>query len=137
MSVAAEGSIHTHTEALLGLCCGRGQHSPVSQMGAQCVEYVELLRRLQDQQLLQHLTGVGPPDKAAYVNMRESGHQVLAVEAIHDAAVARDGVGKVFNFEGSFKAAGKESTKRSNEGAERGQGNAVDLVRVQVHRFPS
>ncbi len=35
------------------------------------------------------------PDEAGYVDMCESGHQVLTVKSVHDAAVARDGVGKV------------------------------------------
>lgn len=35
------------------------------------------------------------PDEAGYVDMREGGHQVLTVEAIHDAAVSWDGAGKV------------------------------------------
>lgn len=35
------------------------------------------------------------PDEAGYVDVREGGHQVLAVESIHDAAVSGDGAGKV------------------------------------------
>lgn len=35
------------------------------------------------------------PNEAGYVDVREGGHQVLTVEAIHDAAVSWDGAGKV------------------------------------------
>ena len=40
------------------------------------------------------------PDEAGNVDMREGGHQVLAVESIHDASVARDGVSKVLQNRG-------------------------------------
>lgn len=36
-----------------------------------------------------------PPDEAGDVHVDKGGHQVLAVKAIHDPPVARDGVGKV------------------------------------------
>lgn len=35
------------------------------------------------------------PDEAGYIDVCESGHQVLTVESIHNAAVAGDGVSKV------------------------------------------
>lgn len=35
------------------------------------------------------------PDEAGNVDVSESCHQVLTVEAVHDAAVARNGVGKI------------------------------------------
>lgn len=43
------------------------------------------------------------PDEAGYVDVREGGHQVLTVEAIHDAAVSRDGAGKVLQAEQSVR----------------------------------
>lgn len=39
------------------------------------------------------------PNKAGYVDVCEGGHQVLTVEAIHDAAVSWDGAGKVLQVE--------------------------------------
>lgn len=44
------------------------------------------------------------PDKAGYVDVREGGHQVLAVESIHDAAVSGDGAGKVLQQSSSTAA---------------------------------
>lgn len=114
-----------------------GEHAPLSQVGVQSVENAELLFRLKHQQLLQHLARVRSPDEASYVDMCEGGHQVLTVESIHDAAVAGDGVGKVFDFEGSLEAAGKEAAERSDERGEGREEDAVDLEGVQVHRFPS
>lgn len=35
------------------------------------------------------------PDEAGDVDVREGGHQVLAVESVHDAAMSWDGAGKV------------------------------------------
>lgn len=35
------------------------------------------------------------PDEAGDVDVDEGGHEVLAVEPVHDAAVTRDGVGKI------------------------------------------
>lgn len=35
------------------------------------------------------------PDEAGNVDVDESGHEVLAVETVHNAAVTRDGVGKI------------------------------------------
>lgn len=69
--------------------------------------------------------------------MNERGHQVLAIEAVHDAPVPRDGVGEILYFEGPFEAAGEEAAERADQGAEGGEGDAVDLERVQGHRFPS
>lgn len=42
----------------LGLGSSRREHAPVSQVGLQVVENGELLFRLKQQQLLQHLAGV-------------------------------------------------------------------------------
>lgn len=44
------------------------------------------------------------PNEAGYVDVREGGHQVLTVEAIHDAAVSWDGAGKVLQAEQSRAA---------------------------------
>lgn len=35
------------------------------------------------------------PDKAGDVHIDEGGHQVLAVKAIHDASMTRNGIGKI------------------------------------------
>lgn len=37
------------------------------------------------------------------------------------------------NLEGSFEAAGKEATERSHDGGEGGEGDAVDLERIETH----
>lgn len=97
--------------------------------------------------------------------MREGGHQVLAVESIHDAAVSGDGAGKVLQrsdgtawescshkikqythtkkkktkrylyFKGSLEAAGEEAAKGPDERRKGGEEDAVDLEGVEVHRL--
>lgn len=47
------------------------------------------------------------------------------------------GVRKVFDFEGSLEATGKETAERPDERPEGREEDAVDLEGVQVHRFPS
>lgn len=37
----------------------------------------------------------GVPDEAGDVDVDKGGHEVLAVESVHDATVTRDGVGKI------------------------------------------
>lgn len=105
------------------------------------------------------------PDEAGDVDVREGGHQVLAVESVHDAAVSGDGAGKVLQqshsttavshagtvcshqnktkaqkkrylyFEGSLEAAGEEATEGPDERRKGGEEDAVDLEGVEVHRF--
>lgn len=123
--------------ASLGLDSSRWEHALVSQVGLQSMEDAELLLRLEQQQLLQHFAGVRTSDKAGDIDVCEGGHQVLAVEAVHDAAVARDGIGKVFDFKRSFEAAGKEAAKRSDERSKRREEDAVDREGIQVDSFPS
>lgn len=52
------------------------------------------------------------PDEAGYVDVREGGHQVLAVESIHDAAMSGDGAGKVLQRSDSG-AAGRQPNRAS------------------------
>lgn len=35
------------------------------------------------------------PDEASNVNINKCGHEVLAVESVHNAAMTRDSVGKI------------------------------------------
>lgn len=35
------------------------------------------------------------PDEAGDVDVNKGGHEVLAVESVHDATVTRDGVGEI------------------------------------------
>lgn len=39
------------------------------------------------------------PDEACNVNVNKCGHEILAVESVHDAAVTRDRVGKILKGE--------------------------------------
>ena len=40
------------------------------------------------------------PDKTSNIHVDKGGHQILAVKAIHDASMARNGIGKVLLEEG-------------------------------------
>lgn len=113
------------------------QQALFCQVSLQGVEDVELLINTEGQELLDHLAGVGAPDEASNVYINESGHEVLAVKSVHNATVTWDGVGKILDLEGSLEAAGKEATKGSHNGGERGQSDAVDLEWVETHCGPS
>lgn len=106
-------------------------------MGLESVEDVQLLIRAEGHELLDHFGRIGAPDEAGDVNINEGGHEVLAVESVHDASVTWDGVGKVLDFEGPLKAAGEEPSERPHDGGEGGESNAVDLERVKLHCAPS
>lgn len=106
-------------------------------MRLECVEDVKLLVRPQRQKLLNQFARVGAPDKAGDVHVDKGGHQVLAVKAIHDASMTRNGVGKIFDFKGPLESTCEEPSKWANERGEGGERNAVDLERVHPHGFPA
>lgn len=55
------------------------------------------------------------PDETGDVDVHEGGHEVLAVEAVHDASVTRDGVGKILRkHRGSARARGTGGCQPSN-----------------------
>ena len=75
-------------------------------------------------QLVDHVNDfgrIGRLDEADDVHVDEGGHQILAIEAVHNASVAGDHVAKVFDFEGSLEATGEEAAKRANDRAEQRQ----------------
>lgn len=125
-----------------GAALGRGllqrrQQALLCQVSLQGVEDVELLIDTEGEELLDHLAGVGAPDEASDVDIDECGHEVLAVESVHNATMTRDSVGKILDLEGSLEAAGKEATERSHDGGKGGESNAVDLERIETHCGPS
>lgn len=122
---------------LLLIFQGRCQNPLVSQVRLQCIEDVELLIRPQRQKLLNQLARVWAPDKAGDIHVDKGGHQVLAVKAIHDASMTRNGVGEVFNFKGSLESTCEEPSKWADERGKGGESDAVDLERVHPHRFPA
>lgn len=67
------------------------------------------------------------------VYVDEGGHQILAIESVHNATVAWDNIAKVLDFEGSFEATGEETAKRANDRAEQWQRQWVQYKRVHDH----
>ena len=65
--------------------------------------------------------------------MNKSGHEELAVEAVHDPSVAGDGVSEVLDLEGALEAAGEEATEGSDDGGEERHGDRVQHERVHAH----
>lgn len=55
--------------------------------------------------LSQTSTRVYLPDETGDVDVNEGGHEVLAVEPVHDASVTRDGVGKILKGDRSSRCA--------------------------------
>lgn len=49
------------------------------------------------------------PDEAGDVDVDKGGHEVLAVESVHDSTVTRDGVGEI--LKGGIKKKGQEMWK--------------------------
>lgn len=47
-----------------------------------------------------HSGAVCLPDEASNVDINKCGHEVLAVESVHNAAVTRDSVGKILKGQG-------------------------------------
>lgn len=70
------------------------------------------------------------PDEAGDVDVREGGHQVLAVESIHDAAVSRDGAGKVLQ-----RSDGRESGRQPNResGSHRVKENTFKAIKRHLY----
>ena len=82
----------------------------------------DLMFGLQLVDLLQDGVRIRRRDEAGNVDVHEGGHQELAVETIHDAAVAGYDVAEVFDFERSLKAGREETAERCDDRAERGEG---------------
>lgn len=57
-------------------------------------------------------------DETRNVDIDERRHQVLTIEAVHNSSMAWNDIAKVFDFECSLEATGKETTKGPNDGAE-------------------
>ena len=53
--------------------------------------------------------------KCIVVKVGKEAHDKLAVESVHNTAMARDGVAKILNLEAALKAWGKEASKGSNQ----------------------
>ena len=65
--------------------------------------------------------------------MNKSGHEELAVEAVHDPPVAGDGVSEVLDLKGALEAAGEEATEGSDDRGEERHGDRVQHERVHAH----
>ena len=87
-------------------------------------------------------------DEALAVDVREGGHDELAVHAVRHAAVARNEVVKVLQWvvthptpvqethldeEGALQTAGKEASEGRNEGREERHGQGVEDDGIQHH----
>ena len=68
-------------------------------------------------------------DKALIIHKRKHAHDELAVHAVSDATMARDGLSKVFDFESSFQAGGEEAAKGRYERGEGGENLDVEVNR--------
>lgn len=71
------------------------------------------------------------------VSVDEPGHDELAIESVHEPAVAGYGVAKVFYFKRALKTAGKKAAERSNGRRERSQRQRVKLKRIQANFEPT
>ena len=72
-------------------------------------------------------------DKSGIIDSSKSTHNKLTVHTISDTAVTRNEVGEIFDFESTFEAAGKEATKRSDEGSKGGEGEGMELGGIDPH----
>lgn len=61
------------------------------------------------------------------VHEREEAHDELAVHAVSDTTVARNGLAKVLDLESALETGSKESTERSDQRSESGEGQDVEL----------
>lgn len=68
-------------------------------------------------------------NKTLVIHKGEQTHDELAIHAVGDAAMARDGFAKVFNFEGPFETRGEEAAKGGDEGGKSGEDEDVHLHR--------
>ena len=69
-----------------------------------------------------------------YVDVYEGGHEELAVEPVHDAAVAGDDVAKVLDLEGPLEAGGEEAAEGADHAREDRHEESVDEERVDGQR---
>lgn len=78
---------------------------------------------------LQHLVEIdlGLRNERMVVDVGEEAHDELAVHAIGNTSMARDGVAKVLDLERALETRSKEATERRNERSERGPEEGVDL----------
>ena len=68
-------------------------------------------------------------DKALIIDKREEAHDELAIHAVRDTAMTWDRFTKVFDFEGTFQAGGKETTEGSDQ-----RGKCCEDEDVELHR---
>lgn len=61
------------------------------------------------------------------VHEREEAHDELAVHPVSDTTVARNGLAKVLDLESALETGSKESTERSDQRSESGEGQDVEL----------
>ena len=66
-------------------------------------------------------------DETLIIHEGEEAHDELAIHAIGDAAVARDGLAEVLDFEGAFEARGEEAAKGRDERGEGCEDEDVEL----------
>ena len=61
------------------------------------------------------------------IHVCEEAHDELAIHAIGHPAMSRYRIAEIFDVEGALQAAGKETTKWSNERGKRSQGEDMEL----------
>ena len=61
------------------------------------------------------------------VQVREEAHNELAVHAVRDATVARNGVAEILDLEGALEARCEEAAKGRDERGERGEVEGVEV----------
>ena len=88
-----------------------------------------LLARQPHHRRLDHIPHASLVDgnKALVVHEGEKAHDELAVHAVGDAAVAGDGLAKVFDFEGAFEARGEEAAEGGDQRGEGREDQDVEL----------
>ena len=64
------------------------------------------------------------------VHEGEKPHDELTVHAIGHAAVPRNGMAKILDFEGTLESRGEESAERRNQRSKCGEDHGVDLHRL-------
>lgn len=69
------------------------------------------------------------------IHVGEETHDKLAVHAIGDSAVSRDGVTKVFDLESTFEARSEEAAKGCDQRGESGENEDMPLNRCHLERF--
>ena len=66
-------------------------------------------------------------DETLIIHEGEKAHNELAIHAIGDAAVARDGLAEVFDFESTFEAGSEEAAEGRDERGEGCEDKNVEL----------